>query len=65
MAKSNNPIELSNDVIIEVVRTKIGEPTVKKEMTFGEWKRYKKLKGYVYIAYQLGVSSYPELEIKN
>lgn len=50
-------IGLSNDIIIEVIRTK-GDEVVKKEMTVGEWRVLKKQSGYVYRAFQKGFSKY-------
>ena len=65
MVKSNNPVVgLSDNVMIEVIRIRAGEPTVKKEMTVKQWNELIKTPGYIYRAYQLGFSSYPEIEQK-
>ena len=51
-------IGLPKDTVIEVVRTKKGEPAVKKEMTVAEWEGLKKQAGYHYSAFQNGYSSF-------
>lgn len=50
--------ELAGDTIVEVVRTKEGEETIKKEMTFTQWKNLKRQPGYNYAAYQKGYSQF-------
>ncbi len=48
---------LHNDVIIEVIIYNEKE-IIKKDIAFLEWKNFKKEKGFKYIAYQKGFSSY-------
>lgn len=49
---------LSPETIVEVVRTKDGEPTVKNLMKLHEWSNLKKQAGYHYVAYQKGFSAF-------
>lgn len=43
---------------VEVIRTGPDGENVKKIMKYGDWKLMKKQAGFVYRAYQIGVSQY-------
>ena len=58
MAKISTPNLLHESTIIEVVRTKQGEKTIVKQMTFGQYLKMEKQKGYKYQAFQIGYSSF-------
>jgi len=58
MAKQTQ-IGLPLDTIIEVIRqNKDKSETLKKEMTFGEWLSYPRLKDHTYLAFQKGFSQF-------
>jgi hypothetical protein len=52
------PDLLSVHVDIEVIRTGPDGKNVKKLMKYGDWKKMVKQRGFVYRAYQIGVSQY-------
>ncbi|MEC4050582.1 hypothetical protein OX284_014175 [Flavobacterium sp. SUN046] len=60
MSKQTKPTLLHESTIIEVVRTKQGEKTIVKQMTYGQFLTMEKQKGYNYQAFQVGYSSFIE-----
>jgi hypothetical protein len=56
------PDLLGVHVDIEVIRTGPDGKNVKKLMKYGDWKKMVKQRGFVYRAYQIGVSQY---DLKN
>lgn len=62
MAKQDNrkfiPDLLDKETVVEVIKTDKNGKAWKKLMKYGEWKSMKKQPGFVYRAYQIGVSQY-------
>lgn len=58
MAKETK-IGIPLDTIIEVIRqNKDKSETLKREMTYGEWLSYPRLKDYTYFSFQKGFSQF-------
>lgn len=56
--KKNNLDLLSLNSQVEIVRIDSEGGVLKKTMTYGDWKSFKKKAGYTYIAYQIGFSQF-------
>lgn len=52
------PDLLPKETMIEVIKTDKNGKAWKKQMKYGDWKSMKKQPGFVYRAYQIGVSQY-------